>query len=140
MLREREGRGGGGAYESVFLDEIDGHVPLASVADGAGQEVLDQSSVEGLVVGRLDDGLEEVVCLFDLVPVEQPRLAELELLEVVLAHHGDAEDVEDGEQPAAAGFVLLCHGGPLEWDLDVEDLRVCNLGGARGEDCHGIVV
>ena len=56
------------------------------------EHVLDEPGVQ-VLVGRVDDLLEEPVGLLELVVEEEVGLAELKLLQVILLHHRDAEDL-----------------------------------------------
>jgi len=109
--------------EPVLGDQVEDHIPLAAIADGLGEEGLDEAAVEVFVCG-VEDLLEEVVGLLELVPEEEVGLAELEGVEVVALHDGDAEDVCGGEEPAAAGGALVRDWGAFEGDLDIEDVLV----------------
>lgn len=71
-------------------------------------------------------------------PEEEPRLAQLERLEVIFLHQRDAEDIRGGEQPAAPAAPLVGDGRALEGDSDVVHLLVGDLGGARGEHVSGV--
>ena len=64
-------------------------------------------SIVDVAVGRIDDGFEEVVGALDFVPEHQVVLAELELLDVRAAPGGEAQQVQAGEHPAAAGLLLV---------------------------------
>ena len=70
------------------------------------QQEGDRAVVEVAVRG-LDDRLEEVVGALELVPEHRVVLRELEVLEPGLAHHADAQQVQPGEQPAAAAPLLV---------------------------------
>lgn len=71
-------------------------------------------------------------------PEEQPGLAELERLQVVLLHQRHTEDIRSREQPAPATAPLVRDRRALKGDLDVVDLLVGDLGLARGQDIAGV--
>jgi hypothetical protein len=82
------------------------HVPLAAVARHRLQQEGDGAIVEVPVRG-LDHRLEEVIGAFELVPEHRVVLRELEVLEPGLSHDADAQQVQPGEQPAAAALLLV---------------------------------
>ena len=92
--------------QAVLGHEGGEHVPLAAVAGRRLQQEGDGAVVE-VAVGGLDDRLEEVVGALELVPEHRVVLRELEVLEPGLAHDADAQQVQPGEQPAAAAPLLV---------------------------------
>lgn len=90
------------------------------------------------MVGRGDNLLQEPIALLKLVPEEKVGLRELELVEVVLLHQGNAEDVGASEEPAAPALPLVGDGTPFERDLDVKYLLLRDLDCARKEDITGV--
>lgn len=123
--------------ESVFPDDVGHHVPLAAVRDGVLEEGLNETAGE-VEPGRRDDLLEEEVRLLNLVPVEQVRLAKLEVGQVIAVHEWDAEDVGGCEEPAATGGALVRDRLAFKGDSDVEDLGVGAEGGlVPQEGCEG---
>lgn len=54
----------------THLDEVDNHIPLATVADEVSRQVANQPVVNGSV-GKLDGVLQEVVAFVQLVPEVQ---------------------------------------------------------------------
>jgi hypothetical protein len=82
--------------QSVFLHQVDDHVPLATVADWVFQDLLDEAACQ-IVIGCCDYLLEEPVGLFDLVPVEEVSLAEFELAELICLDQWNSKDVSSGE-------------------------------------------
>ena len=107
--------------DAVLLDEALEHVPLTAVADGVGQQVGNEPTVERLVE-RVENVLEEPVALLEFVPKERVGLAELKGLEVVALDDAVAHGVEAGKHPAAAGAPLVAALALL--DLDVKRERV----------------
>lgn len=107
----------------MFGYQIDQHVPLAAVGSGIEEQEGHQSSVNLLAPLRsLHDVVEEVVAPLDLVPVEEEGLRELELVQVVVLHEGQADAVEGREQPATAGAALIGHRLALRLHLVVEHM------------------
>ena len=104
--------------EPVLPDDGHEHVPLAAVAGHRVEQVGD-GPVVNVAIGRLDDGLKEIVGPLDLVPEHRVILRELEVLEPHLLHRADAQQVEPGEEPAPAAALL------------VGDLPVVQEGGQR---------
>ena len=97
----------------MLLDQIHEHVPLSPVAGRTLQEEGHEATIGPLArtpVGDLDHGVEEVVAPLHLVPEEQVRLAELEIVNVVFLHEGNSDRVEGGEEPAASRSLLVRHG------------------------------
>jgi hypothetical protein len=95
-------------HHAVLQEDADLHVPLAAIAQQrlAGEQERHEPVVE-IAVGEGDHVLEEVVGPLDLVPVHRVVLAELEVLDVELAAGVAAQQVEGGEQPAAAAALLI---------------------------------
>lgn len=92
----------------MLVDKIDQHVPLAAVAGRIRQQESHQPAVHFLPTpSSVDDIVQEVVGSFDLVPVEQVRLGELELVQIVLLDEGNADAVQCSKQPATAGTLLI---------------------------------
>ena len=98
-------------HETVFLHQIRHHVPLAAVLNAGGHDVGHHAVVLGQVE-RLHDGIEEVVGLFQLIVIGDEVLGKLEEFHVHLLRRDFAEQVQRGEQPAAAaGFLVgYLHG------------------------------
>ncbi|KAH3662236.1 hypothetical protein OGAPHI_005484 [Ogataea philodendri] len=63
--------------QAVRVDKIDHHVPLTTVVLGQTHEELDQSRVD-VLVGTVNDTVEEPVALFELVVEKQVVLRQLE--------------------------------------------------------------
>lgn len=57
----------------MYLENVDGHIPLTAVADEIGRQEAHQPVIEWLV-GILDGKLEVIVSLVQLVPEEQVGL------------------------------------------------------------------
>ena len=68
--------------------------------------------------------VEEVVGSLNLVPVEEMRLTELEVLQVVLFDEGLASNIECGEQPTPTRTLLVGHRLSLSLHLAVVDVNV----------------
>lgn len=113
-------------HEAILLDEVVHHVPLAAVRNKIPEQPLHDAAVE-VVLGRLDNLLEEPVGLFELVPVEEVGLGQLKRRQVVTLHEGHAEDVCRGKEPATPTRPLVGDGIAFKRNLDVEDVLVCNL-------------
>lgn len=111
-------------HKTILLYEVGHHIPLSTITDGASHQCLYDATVNLLIL-CIQNAFEEVVRLLDLVPVEEVRLGELELGQLVLLHDGDTEDVGGREEPASSGRGLVCDGRTLKRDLDVELLGVC---------------
>lgn len=79
-----------------------------------------------------------MVGLFQFVPEEQIRLAQLELFKVVPPHNSDTEDICGGEEPASSRGSLIGDGSALELDLDVEVLGVGDCGRPLSQDLFGV--
>jgi hypothetical protein len=60
-------------HQPVLLDQVVHHIPLAAIADGVGEHSLHQPALQ-VLVGQVDDVLQEVVGLLELVPEEQVGL------------------------------------------------------------------
>lgn len=119
--------------QAILPHQVIHHVPLAAVRDGVLEELLDQTTGE-ILADRLDDLLQEPVCLLDLVPVEEVGLAELQLGHVVFPHQRYAEDIGRREDPAPARRALVGDGAALQRDPDVEHLGIGPQSGLVGED------
>ncbi|OPZ10875.1 MAG: hypothetical protein BWZ10_02287 [candidate division BRC1 bacterium ADurb.BinA364] len=91
--------------QSVFLDNVDEHIPLAAVVDRVREKERHRSVVHR-PVGGLDDRLEEIIGALDFVPEKRVILAEFEILEFHFAHRADAAQIESGEHPASSGGLL----------------------------------
>ena len=68
--------------------------------------------------------VEEVVGSLNLVPVEEMRLTELEVLQVVLFDERLAGNIECGEQPTPTRTLLVGHRLPLSLHLAVVDMDI----------------
>lgn len=123
--------------EVMMFTRMPDTYPLPSIAHRSRHQFLDQPSIH-LVIRGIDDGLEKVIRLFNLVPVEEVGLAELKGLDVVLLLDGDAKDVAGGEDPAAAGAALVGDGGALVGDGGVEGVGVAEGHGGFDEDGVGV--
>lgn len=127
--------------ETVLLDQIDHHVPLAAVAQRIAEKVLDKTAV-GLLFHRLKDGFEEVVGLFQFVPEHRVSLGELELVDVHLLDGFHPESVQSGEKPAAAAALLVSDSRSLDVIGEdavrgLDDVPVGG-GGSRAALHHGV--
>ena len=91
--------------------EVQGHchVPLAAVGEDIAEEELQEAAVEFFGLRGGDDVGEEEVGAFELVPEQHVVLRELEVLEAQVGTRGRAQQVQGGEQPAAAGLLLRRH-------------------------------
>ena len=118
--------------DTVLLNDIDEHVPLAAVAD-ARIEQENHEPVGERSVRKRDHGFIEEVDLFELVPEGCIVLRELELLKIQVIRDLLAEDVEGCEDPAAAAGFLIgdAHGrdfyGELELGLIEPSVRESNV-------------
>lgn len=83
---------------------------------------------------RLDDCFEEPVGLFDLVPVEEICLAQLELVQAVRLYDWYTEYICRREKPASSGGPLVRDRRSFDWYFDVEDLGVGLDGRSVGKD------
>ncbi len=92
--------------QAVLGHERGEHVPLAAVAGHRVQQEGDGPVVDVAVRG-LDDRLEEVIGALELVPEHRVVLRELEVLEPGPPHDARAQQVQPGEQPAAAAPLLV---------------------------------
>ena len=70
--------------------------------------MLDQAAIRRLIE-RIQDGLQEIIGFFQLIPEHLVILRKLEGLEVQLFHDFKAKRIESGKQPAAAGRLLIGH-------------------------------
>ena len=122
--------------QPVFVDQVSNHIPLPTITHGTCEECLQQPTIQRLLHG-VEDVLQEVVRLLHFVPKEQVRLAELELLQLVLLHDSDSEHVRRGEEPASSGRALVRNRCAFERNLDVEGLCISDLRGTGAEDFFG---
>lgn len=120
LLVHRAGRGradrlghGRLRHQPVLLNECDEHVPLTAVADRGVEDVGDRAVVD-VAVGCLLDRVEEVVRALDLVEKHDVVLGVLEVLQLERAHRADPQQVEAGEEPAAAALLLVGDGPVVE--------------------------
>ena len=91
--------------------EVQGHrhVPLAAVGEDVTEQELQESAIEFLGLRGGDDVGEEEVGALEFVPEEHVVLRELEVLKAHAGARGRAQQVQGGEEPAAAGLLLRCH-------------------------------
>lgn len=107
----------------MFGYQIDQHVPLASIRGWVEQQERHQTAVDFLAaLCRLHDVVEEIVATLDFVPVEEERLRELELIQIVVLHEGQAYTIKGGKQPAATGAALIGDRFALRFHLIVEHM------------------
>ena len=59
--------------KSIALDQIDCHIPLATITDKVSREMADEPIVNW-EAGMLDGQLKIVICFVEFVPEEQIRL------------------------------------------------------------------
>ena len=104
-------------HDAVFLDERDEHVPLAAVVNRVRQQVVDGAVVD-VAIGELNHRRQKVVRLLELVPKVLIVLGELEFLDACVLVDGRLERVEAGEEPAAAGFLLVRDRPGVDFDGD----------------------
>ena len=95
--------------EAVLEVQGHRHVPLATVGENVAEQELQESAVEFLGLRGGDDVGEEEVGALELVPEEHVILRELEVLEAHAGARGRAQQVQGGEEPAAAGLLLRRH-------------------------------
>ena len=115
--------------QAVLEVEGDGHVPLAAIGQEVAEEELEESSIQLFAGGRCDDVGEEEVGALEFVPEEHVVLGELEVLDAQVRARCRAQQVQGGEEPAAAGLLLGS-------DLPVVDL-VGDDGGS-GDDLRAV--
>ena len=95
--------------EAVLEVQGHRHVPLAAVGEDVAEQELQEAAVEVLGLRGRDDIGEEEVGALKLVPEEHVVLRELEVLEAQVGARGRAQQVQGGEEPAAAGLLLRRH-------------------------------
>ncbi len=95
-------------HDPVLEVDGHGHVPLPAVPEHLGQHELHEAGVQGFPGGR-DDVLEEEVGALELVPEHRMVLGELEVLDPQVGPCTGTQQVEGGEEPAAAGLLLGGH-------------------------------
>ncbi|KAI6752903.1 hypothetical protein HG531_005072 [Fusarium graminearum] len=114
-------------HQTVLLDKVVHHIPLATVRDYITQQVLDKPTFE-VFSSSINDLFKEPVGLLKFIPVEKILLRQLKTLKVISLHEGNAENVCRSKEPAAAARALIRDGISFKRDLDVEYLLVRNLG------------
>ena len=95
--------------KAVLKVEGHRHVPLAAVGEDVAEQELQEATVEFLGLRGGDDIGEEEVGALELVPEQHVVLRELEVLETQVGARGRAQQVQGGEEPAAAGLLLRRH-------------------------------
>ena len=90
----------------MFSDQIHGHVPLSTIANGISEKKVDGAIFNGSI-GGFDDGFQEMVGAFKLVPKMDVRLTELKILEIHFLHGPYPKQVERGEKPAPTTSFLI---------------------------------
>ena len=68
--------------------------------------------------------MQEIVCSLNLVPVEEMRLTELEVLQVVVFDEGLTGNIERCKKPTPARTLLVRHGLPFSLYLTVVDMNI----------------
>ena len=100
--------------DAILHEQVGDAGELPAVAEGVLEEPLHHLVVHRLLA-RVDDALQEEVRFLQLVPEEGVVLGELELTHVVLRDRLGPQDVQPGEEPAAARRLLV--GDALALDL-----------------------
>ena len=95
--------------DSVLLRQVEEEIPRRSVADGSLEEFRHCAAVDIFIRGK-DDRLEEEVAFLEEVPEGVEVVREAEILHVELLNRIGTDGVEGGEEPAAAGSVLVGSG------------------------------
>ena len=85
----------------TYFKKVYNHVPLPTISHWACEQSLSQAAIDALRC-RFKNVLEEVVCFLHLVPVEEICLRQLEAIEFILLHDGNAEHVRGREEPASS--------------------------------------
>lgn len=79
----------------MFDYQIDQHIPLAAIGGGIEQQERDQPAIDLLApLCGLYNIIQKVIATLDLIPIEEERLRELKLIQIVVLHEGQAYAIQ----------------------------------------------